>query len=333
MMWIGIIIWAIVHAGIIFYSGYSWQIAIYDSILSTSLLALFSQVGRNIFRFHQPTTKTLWKIGLLCFSLSAIWIALLRVSIKYLLKFDNNYIINFDQTIPIRFIISFLVIGCTILVVWIWELLKFEKEQQNRKALAETLSKEAELESITQQLQPHFLFNSLNSINALISSKPAEAQKMVMQLSDFLRGTLKKKEKPLVSFDEELKQINLYLEIEMVRFGHRLKTEFVTDFKTLTYKVPHLILQPLVENAIKYGLYETIGDVKIEIISSIENEMLKVEIKNPIDSAGKNRNFGEGFGLSSVQRRLNLMYSRNDLLKTSEKNNIFSAVIYIPQIK
>lgn len=331
MMWIGIIIWAVIHAGIVYSLGHTWQTSAYDSLISTTLLAVFSIAGRNILRFHQPSTKIVWKFILLCFSLSLFWAVLMRVSVNYLLKYDEVFIANFDRTLIIRFVISFLVIGCVLLTVWIWELVKFEKEQQTRNAKAETLSKEAELASITQQLQPHFLFNSLNSINALISTKPTEAKKMVQQLSDFFRGTLKKQEKQIVTLDEELKHVNLYLEIEKVRFGHRLNTEIKTDFKTLSLKVPHLILQPLVENAIKFGLYDTTGDVKIDIISGIENEMLKIEIKNPFDSTESSEKHGAGFGLSSVKRRLYLMYSRSDLLTTSEKNNIFSAIIYIPQ--
>ena len=121
------------------------------------------------------------------------------------------------------------------------------------------MAKESELFKLRQQLQPHFLFNSLNSINALIGNRPDEARKMVQQLSDFLRGTIKKEETQWVTLQEEMQYLQLYLDIEKVRFGNRLSTaiEIGEDVSEMT--LPALILQPIVENAIKFGLYDTTG--------------------------------------------------------------------------
>ena len=107
----------------------------------------------------------------------------------------------------------------------IWYNWQEQSEQEVRKQDAEKLTKEAELFKLRQQLQPHFLFNSLNSINALIGSRPQEARKMVQQLSDFLRGTIRKEEHQWVTLKEELQYLQLYLDIEKVRFGHRLFTK------------------------------------------------------------------------------------------------------------
>src|SRR5690606_9569496 len=125
---------------------------------------------------------------------------------------------------------------------------------------SEKLAKEAELFKLRQQLHPHFLFNSLNSINSLIGSRPAEARKMVQQLSDFLRGTLRKEESQLVSLKEELQYLGLYLDIEKLRFGSRLITEIETQEGADALFIPSLLLQPIVENAIKFGLYDTLGE-------------------------------------------------------------------------
>src|SRR5690606_11377571 len=100
----------------------------------------------------------------------------------------------------------------------------------------EKISREAELYKLRQQLHPHFLFNSLNSINALIHSQPEQARKMVQQLSEFLRGTLKREENQLISLEEELQYLKLYLDIEKVRFGHRLKAIFDTMPEALSGK-------------------------------------------------------------------------------------------------
>ena len=193
------------------------------------------------------------------------------------------------------------------------------------------MAREAELTNLRQQLQPHFLFNSLNSISALAGTRPEEARKMIQQLSDFLRGTVKKDDASLVTLAEELQHLELYLDIEKVRFGHRLSTAIQKSEESLSMKLPSLLLQPIVENAIKFGLYDTMGEIGITISSWVENKMLCIEVKNPFDPATSLPRRGTGFGLSSVQRRLYLLYLRNDLLSTAQHENLFTTTIKIPQ--
>src|SRR5690606_14447843 len=131
---------------------------------------------------------------------------------------------------------------------------------EKRTKTAQELAREAELSKLRQQLQPHFLFNSLNSISALAGTRPEEARKMIHQLSDFFRSTLKKESQKLIPFSEELEHLTLYLEIEKVRFGHRLRTDVTCSNEALMYRIPPLLLQPIVENAIKFGLYDTLGE-------------------------------------------------------------------------
>jgi two-component system LytT family sensor kinase len=213
-----------------------------------------------------------------------------------------------------------------------------QKENEARKVASEKLAKEAELFKLRQQLQPHFLFNSLNSINALIGSRPEEARKMVQQLSDFLRGTIKKEDQQWVSLKEELQYLQLYLDIEKVRFGNRLATIIESDATTEQMKLPALLLQPIVENAIKFGLYDTTGETVIRISAKKENNNLFLEVQNPFDPETSSPKQGTGFGLSSVQRRLNLLFARTDLLETGAilagedgKQNIFITKVKIPQ--
>ena len=196
---------------------------------------------------------------------------------------------------------------------------------------AEKLAREAELFKLRQQLQPHFLFNSLNSINALIGSRPVEARKMVQQLSDFLRGTLKKEETQWVTLQEELQYLQLYLEIEKVRFGNRLSTEVSVEEGAAQLKLPALLLQPVVENAIKFGLYDTTGETVIRISAVQQEKNLLIRVENPFDPETSSPKQGTGFGLMSVQRRLYLLFARTDLLVTAAKGNIFITTITIPE--
>lgn len=213
-----------------------------------------------------------------------------------------------------------------------WNNLQEQKAQEKRRTDAEQLVKDAELARLRQQLQPHFLFNSLNSISALAGSKPNEARKMIQQLSDFLRGTLKKDDQQTVSLHEEIEHLKLYLEIEKVRFGHCLQVEINMECENKNVSLPPLLLQPIVENAIKFGLYDTIEDITISISCHFENNYLHIQIKNPFDSDTQQANEGTGFGLSSVQRRLFLLYARNDLMTTEKNNNQFITSLKIPQI-
>lgn len=217
------------------------------------------------------------------------------------------------------------------LVSVLWYILGDQQEAERRRRDAEQLAKEAELYNLRQQLQPHFLFNSLNSINALVSFDPSLARTMIQQLSDFLRGTIKKEENTWINLDEELQHLGLYLAIEKVRFGHRLKTEITNTILGNNAFLPAMLLQPVVENAIKFGLYDTTGDVTISITVKTENGDLIIQVINPFDSNTAALNSGTGFGLSSVQRRLYLLFARSDLLHTDARNNHFSTTITIPQ--
>jgi LytS/YehU family sensor histidine kinase len=230
----------------------------------------------------------------------------------------------------VRFDIAFLVSGCAAMMFVLWYNLQEQKEHQQRKADAEKLSKDAELYKLQQQLQPHFLFNSLNSISALAGSQPELARKMIHQLSDFLRGTLKKEDHQWVTLQEELQHLELYLEIEKVRFSHRLETEIITDSNSAQCRLPAMLLQPIVENAIKFGLYDTTENITIRIRALCTDNYLVITVENPFDPETSSP-AGTGFGLSSIQRRLYLLFGRNDLLETRATENLFITSVKLPQ--
>ncbi|HEY3429451.1 MAG TPA: histidine kinase, partial [Cyclobacteriaceae bacterium] len=193
-----------------------------------------------------------------------------------------------------------------------------------------TMIKEAELQKLQTQLQPHFLFNSLNSINAMILTKPDEARSMVEQLSDFLRTTTKRADQHLVTLEEEWSYLQHYLAIEKVRFGHRLEvhTRFLPE--SLSMKIPTLLLQPLVENAIKYGLYGTTGRVVIYVKASVDEHYVQISISNPYEKDLQPPS-GSGFGISGLRRRLYLLFAQNDLLQTDQTDRIFTVTLKIPK--
>jgi two-component system LytT family sensor kinase len=325
------LVWIAIYTLILERLGYSWDISITDSLVSNVLLGLVCLAVGNTIRYYQPSKNTAWKLIVWSLLLSAIWVFLAQWLLSLIFSNEIVYLDNLKQSMPVRYAVGFLSIGCTMMIVWIWEFVAYRNEDSSRQAAAQALAKEAELTGLTQQLQPHFLFNSLNSISALIGSRPQEARLMIQQLSDFLRGTLKKDNRQLVPLSEEIKQLELYLAIEKVRFGHRLSTVFDCDEQSLALQLPPLILQPIIENAIKFGLYDTIGQVEINIRSRADKSSLIVSIKNPFDPQTSATIKGTGFGLKSVSRRLYLLYARNDLLKIETENNLYISTLSFPQ--
>jgi two-component system LytT family sensor kinase len=141
---------------------------------------------------------------------------------------------------------------------------------------------------------------------------------------------LKKDEQQWISLDEELQHLQLYLEIEKVRFGHRLSFTINNSIQSEQH-LPVMLLQPVVENAIKFGLYDTTGEININIEAHNEEGYLALKITNPYDQETSSPKKGTGFGLASIERRLYLLFGRTDLLKTSANNNLFETKIKIPQ--
>lgn len=319
------------HALVLQWFGMPLQAAIIDSVISNGFLFLICLLLLNTFRYYVPDISQYLSVLGICLLFTLLWLLLIRWLLGLTLDGYADYSVFLKRSLIIRFSIAFLVLGIVTMISIIW--FNWQEQQRNeaRKADAEKLAKEAELFKLRQQLQPHFLFNSLNSINALIGARPEEARKMVQQLSDFLRGSIRKEENQFISFAEEMEYLQLYLEIEKVRFGYRLKTETDVSKEALEWKLPALLLQTLMENAIKFGLYGTTGEVLISLRAVVTDNHLVVAIVNPFDPDMQMPK-GTGFGLKSVRRRLYLLFGRNDLMEINQTNNAFVVVFRIPKI-
>lgn len=206
---------------------------------------------------------------------------------------------------------------------------KFKEKQKNEDRL-KALIKEAELHALKSQINPHFLFNSLNSISSLTMADPQKAQEMVINLSALMRYSLKHEQVEKVPFREELKNNNLYLQIEKVRFGEKLNPVFNISDGCLDALIPNMILQPLYENAIKYGVYEATEPVDIITRAICRNDLLEITITNNYDPDAITRK-GEGIGLRNIRDRLQIIYGNPTLLKTEDNKKEFKVTLAIPQ--
>lgn len=322
--------WSLIQTFILYWYGIQIEAAVVDSLISAATITLACYIVANALHYYQPGKEKVAFILVWILSLSLLSLAIIRYSIQWTIS-NVEYTLFVHYSMPLRFVAASLLIGWMTIMNVLWNIQRNNNEYEKRKADAEKMAREAELYNLRQQLQPHFLFNSLNSIIALISSKPDQARKMVFQLSDFLRGTLHKDDKKLLNISEELEHLQLYLDIEKVRFGHRLKVELCKDETIDGAQLPAMIIQPLLENAIKYGLYNTTEQVNIHIDVRKPDNLLQIMITNPFDSDSLTSQKSSGFGLRSIERRLFLIYGRTDLLQTKTNKNIFTASISIPQ--
>jgi two-component system, LytTR family, sensor kinase len=320
------------HALLLYWFEMPLKAAIIDSLISNVSLLLTCLLIMNTVRYYVPNINQYLNVLAMCIVFTILWLLLSKWLLGISLDNYENYLFFLNRSLIIRASIGFLVLGIVTMTVIIWYNWQEQQTSEQRKTDAEKLAKEAELFKLRQQLQPHFLFNSLNSINALIGIRPEEARKMVQQLSDFLRGTIKKEETQWVNLQEEIQYLQLYLDIEKVRFGNRLATIIETDETTQQMKLPALLLQPIVENAIKFGLYDTTGETIIRLETIKKDSELIIKVSNPFDPETSSPKQGTGFGLKSVQRRLYLLFARHDLLTTEAKDNIFTTTVKIPQL-
>src|SRR5438876_11051914 len=192
---------------------------------------------------------------------------------------------------------------------------------------------QAQLRALKMQLHPHFLFNTLHSISSLVLEDPSKANSMIARLGDFLRLTLENSEQQLVTLKEEIEFLRTYLEIEQVRFGDRLTVAFEIEPTTLSAAVPHLSLQPVVENAIQHAIAPRATPGRIHIEAKRLNSLLRVAISDNGPGIASNGDLlgAEGVGLSNVRARLNQIYGsdfRFELMNS--KDGGLTVVMEIP---
>ena len=212
--------------------------------------------------------------------------------------------------------------------------------EESRRAQAselelEVLAREAELAAFKSQIDPHFLFNCLNSISSLCGSRPADARRMTIRLGEFLRSSLRLADRDFISLGEEIELARGYLDIERTRFGARLAIVFDTEDASEEFQVPSLLLQPLLENSIKHGIADLVDGGTVTISARPSGERLRIEVANPIDPDGSAEeglsSAGEGIGLKNVVGRLEVLYHGDAHLEIHRGNESFRVTIDLPE--
>lgn len=320
---------------LLFYLAYGsfTDISIIDSVIS---LFIYSGLGLSLwypFSFFNsgiskplPLIFNLLVTGAITISL---WIFIVKFAMIAILPDQNDYVSFWNITLSYRIGTGVFIYGLVILTYYLNVSLTNLSEKKAKEARLESIVKETELRLLRSQINPHFLFNSLNSISSLTITDPEKARDMVVKLSEFMRYSLSRKDEQPVTLRSELENLLLYLDIEKVRFGDKLVTEEMIDSNCLDFKIPVMLLQPLFENAVKHGVYESTETVKITTSATFTEGYLVMIISNNYNTAPSLKR-GTGTGLSNVARRMELFYGNNASLKTTRENGVFTVTLYMP---
>lgn len=252
----------------------------------------------------------------------------LRMPLSLLLGFfDAKVAFDVRHILGLTFLYAF--------TFFFWSVLYFTYyyfERYNRSLKYEASVIEIELNNLKSQLNPHFIFNALNSIRALVDENPKKSKQAINQLSNILRNSLASDKKGLTGFEEELKTVKDYLGLESIRFEERLKTEFDIDPESQHFLVPPLMIQTLVENGIKHGISKLTAGGIIQVKTLVEKGRLKIHIRNSghlINGVKRNK---KGLGLKNTAQRLKLIYSGAASFRiVNESDNFVLTEIIIPQ--
>ena len=201
---------------------------------------------------------------------------------------------------------NLLLIAIWMLIYIVYHYVDKNRNDQLDRLKLETTVKELELKTIKSHINPHFIFNSLNSIRALVDENPKRARRAITELSNILRSSMQAEKSETVTLEKELDIVKDYLALEQMRFEERLKVELDIDKDTLEQPVPPMMLQTLVENSIKHGISKLINGGLVRIVAGFTDHHLELLVQNTGHLNG-NIN-GDGFGIKSTQDRLNLMY-------------------------
>jgi two-component system, LytTR family, sensor kinase len=334
LIWIiGTLVWfSVIHWN----AGLGWQLSLADALISTSLLFFLLLTLWHVVRY---SLKGRGKAGgsfvnsfMASLVLLAIWFFLSAFVLERLFPDNVSYLGFLHRTTAVRILGGFFLSVIINLGFIVLHLTAETKEAAVRELNLQNLVQRTELQALKNQLNPHFIYNSLNAISSLTITSPEKAREMIIKLSDFLRFALKQDATQSVTLGRELEAIRLYLQIEQIRFGDRLQVHFNTEENHLQEPLPVMILQPLFENAIKHGVQSGDGHGIITFASRVSGNDLVLTMTNPYDHRF-HRFRSEGVGLENIRNRLRVIYGNGQLLQVHTNDNRFTAILTLPTKK
>jgi len=275
-------------------------------------------------------------IGIPRLVVRVVSISMLLGFLFYLLRLPLSYILGmYDKEVAFE---SGRILGLSLLYAFyffLWYVLYFSFHyfnQYNKSLKYEASMVQIELNNLKSQLNPHFIFNALNSIRALVDENPDKSKQAINQLSNILRNSLASDKKGLTKFEDELKIVKDYLGLEHIRFEERLKTEFDIDPNSQKFYVPPLMIQTLVENGIKHGISKLTAGGLIQMRTRVEKDRLRIRIRNSGRLMNGEKKGPVGLGIKNTVQRLKLIYGDDASFRiVNENDNFVLTEIIIPQ--
>ncbi len=312
---------------------FSWLISLTDAGIYTLMIAVFGigiwyivrYLSISEQKYHLILADHLVTGGIVVL----LWLFSGYYALSYLFNQQSNYSQFLNESLPWRFVYLIMIYAILVMIYYLINYYKQLHEKQLQEVELKQTIQQSELNMLKSQINPHFLFNSLNSIHSLIMADPEKASDMLMELSEFLRYTVRKNQDEQVSLKDEMENIEKYLDIEKIRFGPRLVVDEDINEACLKIKIPNLILQPIYENAIKHGVNESTDAVTITTKCEPVEGMLKITIGNNY-APGSVARKGKGVGLDNIRKRLKLHYKRADLMEIEKSSFYFTVTIKIP---
>jgi sensor histidine kinase YesM len=301
-------------------------IKVLTGIFTTHFFRLYiQQAGWLSLPIEKALTRLALGILVVCLLDTVI-----RISVINLLDPSSNIK---KLEFPTRFLLVTVENGLYIvpwtLIYYFFHYIEKSRKQQLDTLKLESLVKELELKTIKSHINPHFIFNALNSIRALIDENPPRARTAITELSNILRSSMQTEKQETVFFEKELDIVKDYLALEHIRFEDRLNVQYEIAENTLTQPIPPMMLQTLVENAIKHGISKQVSGGTVTIVSKMKERYHQLVIRN----TGRLNNMGneDGFGLISTRNRLHLLFGDQANFNIREiSGNMVEAELHIP---
>lgn len=331
VLWIAVTL--LLFVVVVYFLNIEKKIVGVDLVLQNMLMALLmTGIWYPINYMSWENQKiTFWIANhiLLFIFFSFFWIFLTKMGLRV---FFSSEIIKNHFAIALPFKILFGFFAYLVFTISVY-LHKYYNSYINKKEVENSLSqsvKEAELTLLRNQMNPHFIFNSLNSISSLTIIDPEKAHEMVIKLSDFLRYTVHYGQMQKVPLKKELEMCEAYLAIEKIRFGEKINVQTEVEAAALEIDVPSMLLQTLFENAIKHGIYNSLQPEKILFTAILLDNRLQLLMENTFDNHEKQAKIGTKTGLKNIKERLRLMYKNLAIINHKVIENKFIVSINIP---
>lgn len=330
--WLGMVTIEMVNYTFFIEKKYDKDILAYFMLAALTGLILTHISRKVILRLNlfYKSALTIWVSGFVCTFAVSFLITIIGIMLSSLL-----YHGKIETGIPVILLLSYIInwmryVGVWIIIYFLYKIMGVNTSLREEKLKVENAAKTAELELLKSQLNPHFLFNALNSIMALISIDKEKSRDAILLLSDLLRFTLNYGKERQIRLEDEITETKKYLQLEQIRFGSKLEVAYDIDENTLNALIPPASVLTLAENAIKHGRAGNNGLIKIVLASTVNNQRVEIKVKNT-GKIGNNQG-AKGLGVPIVKKRIEAIYGKEGLFSIDGNGDFVEAIIQIPAV-